>query len=217
MNKQILVALLGILVTTRAGAAVGRGGDYSLLGAETVAPGNDVLSGAFGWPDTSFMFTHGLSNNSDVGVRLSFIYGFENRADIDSQFGLGLGVPLRFSLAPHGTVRFLFHIDPGLRLYTYSPAWFGFQAPFGINLEFPAKPPLRIGIGADFNATFFVTGDGTPAFVFGPLIGPYLEYRIDPRVTIGVDTRFGAIVDAAKPGTDSGFGLRVQGMLAYRM
>jgi len=217
MDKRIVVALLGGLLTTTASAATGRAGDYSILGAETVAPGNDVLSGQAGWPDTSFMFTHGVRNNFDLGVRLSFIYGVENRTDVNSQFGLGLAVPLRWALAPAGTVKFLFHVDPGLKLYTTNPAAFGFQAPFGLNLEFPATPPLRIGVGADFDLTLGVTGPTVPIFFFGPLIGPWLEYKVDPRVTIGIDTRFGAIIAAGNGNTDTGFGLRVEGVVAYRM
>lgn len=230
MRKRIIVALAGVAVlfTAEPAAAQARSGagDWSILGAETVAPGADVVHGEFGWPDTSFGWTHGVSPGFDAGARFSFLYGVENRSD--SQFGIGFAVPLRWSLARSGNAHLLFHVDPGLRLYTYDKALFGFQAPVGLNVEFATHTPLKIGIGADFAATLFVTGYHSPQFSFGPLVGPYFEYHVDRNLAIGLDTRFGAIIDAyssdnrfgypfSQSGTDTGFGFRAQFMLAYHL
>ncbi len=225
MRKRIIVALAGVAVLLAAEPAAAQArsgaGDWSILGAETVAPGADVVHGEFGWPDATFGWTHGVNPGFDVGAKFSFLYGVENTSE--SHFGIGFAVPLRWELSRSGNARLLFHVDPGFRLYTYDPTPFGFQLPFGLNIEFATHTPLKIGIGADFNATLFVTGGAEPQFFFGPLIGPYLEYHVDRNLAIGFDTRFGAIVDAYSGsgpysgGTDTRFGFRAQAMLAYHL
>jgi hypothetical protein len=95
-----------------------------------------------------------------------------------------------------------------------------FQFPVGLNLEFLTRSALRVGVGADFHMSLFVTGNATPQFFFGPLIGPYLEYNIDRNLSVGADTRFGAIIDAYSGyggGTTSRFGFRAQMVLSYRL
>ena len=215
------IALAGWLLAATPAAAQQRGhGEWSMLGAETVAPGGDVAYGAFGWPDVSFGFTHGVSSTFDAGVRFAFVYGVENTSL--SKFGMEFAAPLRWSLVRQGPVHFLLHLDPGLRLYTYNPVFFGFQLPVGLNLEFQTRSPLKIGVGADFHATLFVTGGATPQFWFGPLIGPYFEYHVEPRLALGLDTRFGAIVQAVpdqdnfRGGTETRFGFKAQMTVAYR-
>jgi hypothetical protein len=234
MRKRIILALAGVaaLFSAQPAAAQARSGagDWSILGAETVAPGADVVHGEVGWPDTSFGWTHGVNPGFDAGAKFSLLYGIENTSE--SHFGIGFAVPLRWQLARSGKARLLFHIDPGLRLYTFDPAPFGFQFPVGLNVEFATHLPLKIGIGADFNASLFVTGVASPQFFFGPLVGPYVEYHVDRNLAIGFDTRFGAIVDAyssdtrfvpglgyvgTDSGTDTRFGFRVQAMVAYHL
>ncbi len=228
MRKRIILALagFGLLSLAQPAAAQGRhDGTWSILGAETVAPGADVIHGEFGWPDTSFGWTHGMSPGFDLGAKVSFLYGVENRTD-ESHFGMAFALPLRWSLTRTGNASLLFHIDPGLRFYTTDPTLFGFQFPLGINVEFATRTPLKVGLGADFNMSLFVSGIATPRFFFGPLVGPYLEYHVDRNLAIGVDTRFGAIIDAystdrpygvGSGGTESGFGFRMQGMVAYHL
>ena len=82
-------------------------------------------------------------------------------------------------------------------------------------LEGMAKPSLVFlllftSTGALFSLAQFI------AF-FGPLIGPYLEYHVDRNLVVGLDTRFGAIIDAYSSdapfhgsGTQSRFGFRAQ-------
>lgn len=225
MTHRRLGLLAAIALAALAGPAAAqtnRSSDgWSILGAETVAPGADVVHGAFGWPDLTFGYTHGVNSGFDVGARFSFIYGVENTTD--SHFGVGFAVPLRWALARSGNARLQLHIDPGLRVYTTNPALFGFQAPIGINVEFLTRSAFRLGLGADFHMSLFVTGDAAPEFFFGPLIGPYFEYHIDRNLAVGLDTRFGAIIDAYSSsnrfggGTYSRFGFRTQMVLAYRL
>jgi len=212
-----LVATAALAVARPAAAQAHDVGDWSILGAETVKPGSDVIYGAFGWPDASFGFTHGMNPNFDLGFRFSLVYGVENTTT--SQFGIAAAMPLRWAFGRPGNVHLLFHFDPGLRLYTYDPTPFGFQFPVGLNLEFLTRAPFKFGLGADFNMSLFVTGGREPEFVFGPLFGPFLEYHVDRQLAIGFDTRFGAIIDAASSPSETvtRFGFRAQLLLAYRL
>lgn len=221
MNHRTLglLAAVALSAVARPAEAQARRGSegWSILGAETLAPGEDAVHAAFGWPDLTFGYTHGVNPGFDVGARFSFVYGVENTST--SQFGIAFAVPLRWELNRSGNAHLLLHLDPGLRVYTTDPALFGFQAPIGLNIEFLTRAPFKFGIGADFNLSLFVTGDAAPQFLFGPLIGPYFEYHVDRNLAVGVDTRFGAIVDAASngAGTYTKFGFRAQMVLAYRL
>jgi len=214
------VALAGLLLaaTPAAAQAQGRASDWSVLGGETVAPGADVVHGAFGWPDATFAYTHGMSRDFDVGAKMQLVYGVENTTD--TQFGMAFAVPLRWTVARQRNVSVLFHVDPGIKFYTTNPVLFGFQLlPFGLNLEIQPTSALGVGIGFDWNSTLFVTGGVTPQYLFGPMVGPFFEYHVDRQLAIGLDTRFGAIIDAGdffgSPITR--FGLRAQMVLAYRL
>jgi hypothetical protein len=219
MSKRMaIVALAGLLlaVTPAAAQAQGRASDWSVLGGETVAPGADVVHGAFGWPDATFAYTHGMSRDFDLGFKLQLIYGFENTT-ID-QFGMGFIVPLRWTVARQRNVSVLFHVDPGVRFYTTNPVAFGFELlPFGLNVEVTPAPGLGVGVGFDWASTLFVAGNGTPAYTFGPLFGPFFEYHIDRQLAVGLDTRFGAVITAGGGETDTRFGFRAQMVLAYRL
>jgi hypothetical protein len=117
----------------------------------------------------------------------------------------------------------LFHVDPGIKLYTTSSAQFGFQFPVGVVMGFPVRPDLEVGVGLDFNMSLIVTGSRSPQFVFGPQVGPYVEYHLDPRLALGLNTRFGAAVDAYSSfegragGTSTDFAFVTQLFLGYRL
>ncbi len=228
MSKRTVgAALAGVLLAAGPAYAQTRGhgehgAEWSVLGAETVAPGSDVVHGAFGWPDVTFNYTHGVAPDFDVGGRMQLLYGVENTTS--SQFGMAFAVPLRFTLARQHNLGLLFHWDPGLRFYTTDPVLFGFQFPFGVNLEIhAANVPVKFGLGVDFNASLFVTGFASPRFFFGPLFGPFFEFHVDPQLAVGLDTRFGPVIDAFSGengfsgGTHTEFGFRTQLVLAYRV
>lgn len=221
MRKGIArVALAGLLVAAlpAVGRAQGRAADWSVIGGETVATGADVVYGAFGWPDATFGYAHGMSRDFDLGFKLQLIYGVENTTD--TQFGMAFSVPLRWTVARQRNVSVLFHVDPGIRFYTTNPVEFGFQLlPFGLNVALHPMPQLAVGMGFDWNSTLFVTGGATPQYLFGPLVGPFFEYHLDRQLAIGLDTRFGAIIDAGdfRGSPITRFGLRAQMVLGYRL
>ena len=194
---------------------------WSTVGSETVSPGRPVVDVQAGWPSTSFGYTFGLSPTTDVSLRLGLLYGFEGTTE--SQFGLAFYAPLRFQLLQGRDFKLLLHVDPGLKLYTTSNAMFGFQFPVGVVMGFPIQPNLEIGVGLDFNMTLLVTGRLAPQFIFGPAAGPYIEYHPTPHLSVGLNTRFGAAIDAHSSGggtpggTSTAFAFTTQLFLGYRL
>ena len=194
---------------------------WSTVGSETVSPGRPVVDVQAGWPSTTFGYTMGLSPTTDVSFRLGLLYGFEGTTG--SQFGLSFYAPLRFQLLQSRDFKLLFHVDPGLKLYTTSEAQFGFQFPVGVVMGFPIQPNLEIGVGLDFNMTLLVTGQRAPRFIFGPAAGPYVEYHPTPHLSVGLNTRFGAAIDAysstaaSAGGTRTAFAFTTQLFLGYRL
>ena len=53
-------------------------GHWSVATGETVSPDRDAISFAMGWPGLTFGYTHGLSDRSDVGFKIDFLYAMEN-------------------------------------------------------------------------------------------------------------------------------------------
>jgi hypothetical protein len=194
---------------------------WSTVGSETVSPGRPVLDVQTGWPSTTFGYTMGLSPSTDVSFRLGLLYGFEGTTG--TQFGLSFYAPLRFQLLQGRDFKLLLHVDPGLKLYTTSNAMFGFQFPVGVVMGFPIQPNLEIGVGLDFNMTLLVTGRLAPQFIFGPAAGPYVEYHPTPHLSVGLNTRFGAAIDAHSSGggtpggTSTAFAFTTQLFLGYRL
>jgi len=194
---------------------------WSTVGSETVSPGRPVVDVQAGWPSTTFGYTFGLSPTTDVSLRLGLLYGLEGTTH--SQFGLSFYAPLRFQFLQGRDFKLLFHVDPGLKLYTTSSAQFGFQFPVGVVMGFPIQPNLEIGVGLDFNMTLLVSGTVAPQFIFGPAAGPYVEYHPTPHLSVGLNTRFGAAIDAHSSGggkaggTSTGFAFTTQLFLGYRL
>ncbi len=220
-----LAALLVALVPSQASAqseAAARPGlsGWSVVGTEIVSgrPSVDVQTG---WPSTTFGYTFGMSPTADVSLRLGLLYGYEGTTS--SQFGLSFYAPMRFQLLQNRDFKLLFHVDPGLKLYTMSNAQFGFQFPVGLVMGFPVQPNLEIGVGLDFNMTLLVTGNFAPQFIFGPAAGPYVEYHPTPNLAVGLNTRFGASIDAYSSyqgipgGTGTEFAFTTQLFLGYRL
>ena len=195
-------------------------GGWSVVGTETVS-GRPVIDVQTGWPSTTFGYTMGLSPTSDVSFRLGMLYGYEGTTD--GQFGLAFYAPLRFQLLQNRDFRLLLHVDPGLKLYTTSSAQFGFQFPVGVVMGFPIRPDIEVGLGADFAMTLIVTGNFAPQFIFGPMVGPYVEYHPTPQFSLGLNTRFGAAIDAYSSfegipgGTSTSFAFNTQLFLGYRL
>jgi hypothetical protein len=187
-------------------------GRYSLLGGETVGTGVNVVSGEFGWPSVTFGVTHGLSRDTDVGAKFDLLFGVEGATEA-SQFGIGFRVPYRMVALRSDRLSVLLHIDPGIKLFTTSPATFGLAFPVGAIFGYAATRDVTVGFGVDVNMTLYVTPSPV-SFWISPMFGPAVEFHVDPRLAVGINTRFGPVL----PSTGgSSFGFVTQLMLAYRM
>ncbi|MFL5424950.1 MAG: hypothetical protein ACJ783_07930 [Myxococcales bacterium] len=207
------------------GTTASRSTNYSIFGADTVPAGVDVAEAEFGWPAITFGFLHGLSPTSDVGVKFDLLFGVEGESqDGFSQFGIGARVPFRIHALRKDKVGVLFHVDPGIKLHTFSPAWFGIAFPVGVTFAYAAHNDFTVAFGVDLPMTLFVTPSPV-AFFIGPQFGPAFEYHVDRELTIGLNTRFGPVIRTATPGFDvpgvSGngteFGFTIELGLGYRL
>src|SRR5437870_4394496 len=52
-------------------------------------------------------------------------------------------------------------------------------------------------------------------FFIGPLFGPAVEYHVDRQLTVGLNTRFGTIINTNNNASE--FGLTMQALLAWRL
>jgi len=212
MRTLIKVLVLALAVAFEATAQTRRTSDitaapsgrYSLLGGETVGTGTNVVSGEFGWPSITFGYTHGLNRDRDVGVKFDLLFGVEGDSNA-SQFGIGRSDRLSV----------LLHADPGIKLFTTSPSLFGFGFPVGAVFGYAVQRDLTIAFGVDLNMALYVTPSPV-RFVISPMFGPAAEFRIDPRLTVGINTRFGPVIFTNNGGY-SDFGFVTQLLLAYRM
>src|SRR5256885_13734064 len=189
-------------------------GRYSLLGGETVGTGVNVVSGEFGWPSVTFGVTHGLNRDTDVGAKFDLLFGLDGDTNAN-QFGIGFRVPYRMVAMRSDRLSVLLHIDPGIKLFTTSPATFGFGFPVGAVFGYAAQRDLTIAFGVDLNMSLLVTPSPV-RFVISPMFGPAVEFHVDPRLTVGLNTRFGPVI-YTNSGGGSDFGFVTQLLLAYRM
>jgi hypothetical protein len=187
--------MLGLLLALLAAAPADR---WSLYGGDTLAPGEDALSGEVGWPSTSLGWTHGLTETTDMGVRFDVLYAFETTTD--THFGLGLRIPLRAIAVRTSRISLLVRADPGLKVYP------GNGTPWGFGLPLSAALGLEVPISVLF----------APAqIVIGTQFGVGIDWLLDPRLIFGVNLRVGPVFSTEANG--SRLGLVTQIGIAYRM
>jgi hypothetical protein len=216
MRWSVAVILGTALAATAASAqryGTTTGARYSLLGADTVPNGQDVVSGEVGWPSISLGVTHGTGPRSDIGLRFDLLYGFEYTTS-NTQFGVGARVPLRYMAYRRDRIGVLFHVDPGIKVYTTSPAIFGLQFPVGATVGYTASPELNVAFGLELPMFLSVTPSPV-TFFLGPLFGPAVEYHVDRQLSVGLNTRFGPMFNTNNGA--SAFGMIMQLLLAYRL
>ena len=144
----------------------------------------------------------------------SFSTAFPNSAKVYVEGPGGVRVPFRFAAYRKDRIGVLFHIDPGIKFYTTNPAAFGFQWPIGVTLGYTVGPELTIAFGVDLPMFLRLTPSPVD-FYLGPLFGPAFEYHVDRELTIGLNTRFGPMIETA--GGNTRFGFVTQLLLAYRL
>jgi hypothetical protein len=193
MNVRLLCAAV-VLTTFSAAAAepslvpAGTPGHWSVATGETVSPDRDAISFEMGWPGLTFGYLHGLSDRSDVGMKISLLYAYENTNN--SVFGAGFDVPLRLVVNRKEKVSIGLNIVPGLRLYTKNSVTnFLTRFPVGGTLGIQATPELRIAASADL--VMAINWTHTQFFEIGPQFGFAAEYAVDRNLMVGLQAKFG--------------------------
>lgn len=196
--------------------ATGPAGHWSVNTGETVSAGRDVVSAELGWPSMTFGYAHGLNDVADLGVKFDLLYGFEGDSTF-SKLGLGLRVPFRFMALRRERFSIQLHIEPVLHFYPgghFNGIVFG--APVGGTLGFQILPELRAALGIDLNLALSTADNQGVSLLLGPAFGFDLEYLVDKQLLIGIDTRFGPLINSAAGGyTD--FAFRVYVVAGYRI
>jgi hypothetical protein len=191
----------------------GSPGHWSTVTGETVSPDHDALSFQLGWPGASFTYLHGLSDRSDMGVELDFLYSFENTSN--ATFGFGAGVPLRLVVNRSSRVLVGLRLDPGIRLYTKNSVTnFMTRFPVGGIIGLQVTPALRLAVTADL--TLAINWTHTSFFEIGPQFGFGADYLIDRNLIVGLNARFGPQFYTLS-GSPSDFAFTTVIVVGYRM
>lgn len=188
-------------------------GHWTIVTGETVSPGRDAVSVEMGWPGITAGYLHGLSENTDVGVKFDLLYGIENTTN--SKFGLGIAVPLRLVVSRKENILLGLHVDAGARVYTNSASTdFVIRFPVGGILAIQATPEVRIAATVDL--MLGVQIPHTAYLEIGPLFGFAFEYMVDKNLIVGLNTRFGPqFYTLSGAGTD--FAFTTQVVVGYRL
>ena len=188
--------------------------DFALVSGETNAPGVGFAYAKFGWPSVDIGYQYGINEKFDAGIALSLLYGFQGTTN--TQFGIGINAPLRTTVLRREKISIQLSITPGFEFYTSTPSVIGLNFPIGGVLGVQVSPELRIAVGVDFNMKLLVYGEGIGAhFLFAPMFGPALEYYVDKRLAISLDTRFGPVIVSGFGSSE--FGFRTQVGVSYKM
>jgi len=195
------------------GAPAGAPGHWSVVTGETVSADRDAIAFELGWPGISFSYLHGVTDRTDVGIRLDLLYSYENTTD--TAFGFGADVPLRLVVNRSDLVSIALHGDPGLRIYSRNGGTdFMTRFPVGGVIGVQATPELRLAASADL--AMAINWTHTAFFEIGPQFGLAGEYAVDRKLMVGLNTKFGPQF-VTLSGTGSQLAFTVQAVVGYRM
>ena len=188
---------------------------WSVGGAVTDAPGHDVLSAEAGFPGITLGYTHGMSDTADWGVKLDLLYGILDTTE--TQFGLGVRIPLRKMLARTEMFSVVVHADPGLFTYASSSSresLFGLWCPVGAALGFQPVETLRVSFAVDLPLAVQMLHSAD--LFLGPQVGFTAETFLNQNVSVGIDLKFGPMF-VPTASSDAQLGFIAQAMLGYRL
>ena len=209
---SLSLALLAAAAQAPAAPAPGAPGHWSLATGETVSPDHDAIDFGLGWPGVRFDYLHGLSDRSDVAMRLELLYGQESTNT--AKFGFGVAAPLRLVVNRKDKVLLGLHFDPGIRVYTDSNLTdFYLRFPVGGILGIQASPELRIAAAVDLNMAVQIPH--RTFFEIGPAFGFAAEYLVDRSLMVGLNARFGPQFYSTGGGSDFAFTTEI--VVGYRL
>ena len=231
MRKLICASMLGAAAFVFGSEARA----WGVHNGETLDGGNNMLYSELGWPDLTLGFQHGMSSRVDLGFRFSFNFGYNYTTA--TVLGMGMRVPIRIQLSRSGRFSFLLHFDPGLKFDSfgagsyrggygfghfswYYPGYvggvqFGIQFPLGMEFGIHVTRDATVQFG--FDIPFYVNFTNGVYGAIPILFGPGFEYHVDPRIALGLNTKFGPSIIAHDFGSGAAFGLIAQAYFGYRL
>src|SRR6185437_7514071 len=117
MRKTILAGMFAAVASLAFGNEARA--DAAVHSGDVLRPGENMIYPEVGWPELAFGFQHGVSDKVDVGIRASFIYGFEYAVDFPGVLGFGVRVPIRITPLRTGKVSLQIQIAPGLKFDSF--------------------------------------------------------------------------------------------------
>ncbi|MFL5322153.1 MAG: hypothetical protein ACJ790_21025, partial [Myxococcaceae bacterium] len=112
-----------------------RGQGWSMQAGRTVGSGTTAVSVVAGWPGLSAGVLYGATDRVDIGVRLSFNYGFEGMVNFVEP-GMKMQGVVRVALLDKQKFNLGLEFAPGPLFYFNNPNYFGPSTIVGLALPF---------------------------------------------------------------------------------
>lgn len=201
------------LVQLDEGGGEGVRGTGSLLSGRTVGAGADAIHAQFGWPGIFISYLHGAASNVDVGGTFGFVYGVEGMPRWTDP-GLKMAGLIRLNLMDNGKINVGLRFDPGITMYFSNDFYFGLATPIALVLGVEAGDAIMINFGIDMPMTIFFTPD--VFFSLPILTGVGLEYHVDPKLSITLNTGFGPDILTGSGRSHTEFAFKTLAGIGYR-
>ena len=199
--RRPLVALVAVVLSgsavaqeTAAEESTESSGPWSMIAARTVGMDQNALLPEAGYPKIGLIFYHGISDKLDFGAKFDFNYGSDIGFGISPE--IRLNATLRVALLSRKRVSVALTLDPGVGL-NFAGGGFGVapMLPIGLQVGIHPAEVINIALGVDLMPTFYIIPSGLLAggFLFSLpiLLGPGLEFFVDPAVALTFNFRFG--------------------------
>lgn len=234
MRKTILAGMFAAAAAAAAFTVVGEArADAPVHSGDVLRPGENMIYPEVGWPDLAFGWQHGVSSSVDVGIRASFIYGWEYTTF--TALGFGLRVPIRITPLKTNRVSLQIQIAPGLKFDNFGSggcsvtpggvvvACGGYYDYFGgdaLHFGLWLYANLEVGIHINRDATISPSLE-IPTFVnftngtYGAiplLFGAAFQYNINDQMSVGGSLKLGPSILAI--GSYYGCGVNAFGVAA---
>ncbi len=210
-------ALIGGAIAMASGEAHA-GGKWGLHSGDTLTAGSIMPYAEVGYPDEGIGVHYGLTDRIEIGGRIGFHYAPIYHPSFLAA-GMSAAFTLRISLAKTEKVSALIHLDPGLKVLTFSGPFLGIQFPVGAEIGIHLTREATLQIGLDVPVAVNLT-NGVFANIV-PMAGPGFEYQISDKMAVGANTRFGATIiaggDRGVTFSGVGFGFLTHAYFGYKI
>ncbi len=174
------------------------GQTWSVVGARTIAPGANLVTGELGYPAISASYVRGVVPGLNLGARVGFIYGLEGLLT-DTVPGLKAQALLKFRFYDSGRLSLGVTFEPGFFVgdsYLQGTRG-GINLPVGFRLGIAASSALAIGIQVELPMWFEFGAFG--GFNLPILSGGGVEYFLTSSFAVYAKARIGPTIRTGRP------------------